>query len=114
MSALTPAVRSVGPADFGPPIGSPPVTGEIAKVTLQADSPGVACTTFNAANTAAVYGKIALVSRGTCRLLAGGFFMPATPGGCPPAAPLFTDDFGIVCTAFWTSYEPGWNWASAS
>ncbi|MEJ7805074.1 MAG: PA domain-containing protein, partial [Telluria sp.] len=57
---------SVGPADFGPTVGSPVVTGEIARVTLQADSAGSACTPFNAANTAAVYGKIALVSRGTC------------------------------------------------
>lgn len=42
------------------------MSAEIAQVALQADSPGVACTPFNAANTAAVYGKIALVSRGTC------------------------------------------------
>lgn len=60
------SLYSVGAADFGPPAGSPPVTGEIAKVALQSDSPGSACTPFNAANTAAVYGKIALVSRGTC------------------------------------------------
>ncbi len=60
------SLYSVGAADFGPPVGTPTVSGEIAKVALQADSPGVACTPFNAANTAAVYGKIALVSRGTC------------------------------------------------
>ncbi|MES2757150.1 MAG: PA domain-containing protein [Pseudomonadota bacterium] len=60
------SLYSVGAADFGPAIDKSPVTGEIAKVALQADSPGSACTPFNAANTAAVYGKIALVSRGTC------------------------------------------------
>ena len=56
----------VGAADFGPAIGNPTVSGEIVQVALQADSPGVACGAFNVANTAAVYGKIALVSRGTC------------------------------------------------
>ncbi len=62
----TGSLIQVGAADFGPAIGSPAVTGEIAQVALQADSPGVACTPLNVANTAAVYGKIALVSRGTC------------------------------------------------
>ena len=56
----------VGEADFGPSVASSPVTGQIAQVALQADSPGSACTPFNAANAAAVAGKIALVSRGTC------------------------------------------------
>ncbi|WP_426104361.1 PA domain-containing protein [Massilia sp. TSP1-1-2] len=60
------SLYAVGAADFGPAIGSAAVTGEIAKVALQADSPGSACTPFNPANTASVYGKIALVSRGTC------------------------------------------------
>ena len=60
------SVYQVGAADFEPAIGSPPVTGQIAKVALQAASPGSASTAFDAANTAAVYGKIALVSRGTC------------------------------------------------
>ncbi len=60
------SVYSVGAADFGPPVGVPTLSGEIAKVALQADSPGVACTPLDAANTAAVYGKIAMVSRGTC------------------------------------------------
>jgi hypothetical protein len=57
---------AVGEADFGPAVTNPPLTGQIAAVALQADSPGSACTPFNADNAAAVRGKIALVSRGTC------------------------------------------------
>jgi hypothetical protein len=57
---------AVGEADFGPKLDNSPVTGQIAQVALQADSPGSACTPFNAANAAAVRRNIALVSRGTC------------------------------------------------
>jgi hypothetical protein len=57
---------AIGQADFGPPVMDPPLTGQVAAVALQADSPGSACTPFNAANAAAVNGKIALLSRGTC------------------------------------------------
>ena len=57
---------AVGEADFGPKLDKSPVTGQIAQVALQADSPGSACTPFNAANAAAVRRNIALVSRGTC------------------------------------------------
>jgi hypothetical protein len=57
---------AVGQADFGPKLDNSPVTGQIAAVALQADSPGSACTPFNAANAEAVRRKIALVSRGTC------------------------------------------------
>jgi hypothetical protein len=57
---------AVGEADFGPKLDKSPVTGQIAQVALQADSPGSACTPFNAANAEAVRRKIALVSRGTC------------------------------------------------
>lgn len=66
--ATTPAgdLFAVGEADFGPKLDNPPVTGLIAQVALQPDSPGSACTPFNAANAAAVRRNIALVSRGTC------------------------------------------------
>jgi hypothetical protein len=57
---------AVGEADFGPKIDKSPLTGQIAQVALQADSPGSACTPFNAENAAAVRRNIALVSRGTC------------------------------------------------
>lgn len=59
-------VYSVGEADFGPSVVTTPIEGQIAKVTLQADSPGEACTPLDAANAAAVRDKIALISRGTC------------------------------------------------
>lgn len=57
---------AVGQADFGPPMGSPPVSGQIVQVALQADSPGDACTTLNAANATAVRRNVALLSRGGC------------------------------------------------
>lgn len=57
---------AVGEADFGPALANPPLTGQIAAVALQADSAGSACTPFNAANTAAVNRRIALLSRGAC------------------------------------------------
>ena len=56
----------IGEADFGPKLDNSPVTGQIAQVAMQADSPGSACTPFNAANAAAVRRNIALVSRGAC------------------------------------------------
>jgi hypothetical protein len=66
--ASTPAgdLYAIGEADFGPKLDKSPVTGQIAQVALQADSPGSACTPFNEANAAAVRRNIALVSRGTC------------------------------------------------
>jgi hypothetical protein len=57
---------AVGEADFGPKLDKSPLVGQIVQVALQADSPGSACTPFNAANADAVRRKIALVSRGTC------------------------------------------------
>jgi hypothetical protein len=57
---------TIGEADFGPKLDKSPVTGQIAQVAMQADSPGSACTPFNAANAAAVRRNIALVSRGAC------------------------------------------------
>jgi hypothetical protein len=68
VGASSPAgdLYAVGSADFGPRLDKSPLTGQIAQVALQADSPGSACTPFNAANAAAVRRNIALVSRGTC------------------------------------------------
>jgi hypothetical protein len=68
VGARSPAgdLYAVGEADFGPKLDKSPLTGQIAQVALQADSPGSACTPFNAANAAAVRRNIALVSRGTC------------------------------------------------
>jgi len=64
--ALAGDLFAVGEADFGPKLDNSPLTGQIAQVAMQADSPGSACTPFNAANAAAVRRNIALVSRGTC------------------------------------------------
>lgn len=57
---------AVGEADFGPKLDNSPLTAQIVQVAMQADSPGSACTPFNATNAAAVRRNIALVSRGTC------------------------------------------------
>jgi hypothetical protein len=53
-------------ATFGP---LPPVTGTLgvlANVATQPNETGPGCDTFNAANSAAVKGKVALIVRGTC------------------------------------------------
>jgi hypothetical protein len=61
-------VKSVGTADFGAPLSSPGVTGFIVEGLDPADGAGPlttdGCSPFT--NAAAVSGKIALVSRGTC------------------------------------------------
>jgi hypothetical protein len=59
---------AVGTASYGPALSSPGVTGEVMPVVQQ---PGQAanaqgCDPFNAVNTLAVSGKIALIDRGTC------------------------------------------------
>lgn len=57
---------AVGQASFGPPLGSPGVTGEIMPVVDTAPNLGLACSTLSAVNAAAVNNKIALVDRGVC------------------------------------------------
>jgi hypothetical protein len=58
----------VGPAAFGPPLASPGISGELVAATDPADAAGAsifdACSPID--NAAAVAGRIALVSRGTC------------------------------------------------
>jgi len=57
----------IAPAAFGPPLAAPGPTADIMPVAAQAgDGGGNACAAFNAANAAAVNGKIALISRGVC------------------------------------------------
>ena len=78
MLARIPILQSTSPApngnlnidyntsSFGP---LPPATGmlgTLAVVATQAGETGPGCDTFNAANTTAVKGKVALVSRGVC------------------------------------------------
>lgn len=56
----------VGTAAFGPALTTTGVSGEVMPVVDQSNGTGLACTALNAANAAAVAGKIALIDRGTC------------------------------------------------
>jgi hypothetical protein len=51
---------------FGPALPASGNLGTLAVVATQAGESGPGCDAYNAANTAAVKGKVALVSRGTC------------------------------------------------
>lgn len=53
-------------AAFGPAISSTASLGVLANITAQAGQTGPGCDAYNAANRAAVAGKVALVDRGTC------------------------------------------------
>ena len=56
----------IGIAAFGPLLTASGTSGEVMPVVDQANGTGLACTPLNAANAAAVNGKIALIDRGTC------------------------------------------------
>ncbi len=57
----------IGEAEFGPAIDKRTLlAAPMAVVALQADGPGVACSALDAANAAAVRGKVALIDRGGC------------------------------------------------
>jgi len=56
----------VGLSQFGPPLSTAGVTGEIMPVVDSAGGLGLACTPLSAVNAAAVNGKIAVVDRGVC------------------------------------------------
>jgi hypothetical protein len=78
MLALTPVIRVTTPAPgatglydyigsaFGPAITTGNTLGKLAVITAQAGGTGPGCEPFNAANTAAVAGKVAIISRGVC------------------------------------------------
>jgi hypothetical protein len=51
---------------FGPPIQNPGALGVLAVVATQPGETGPGCDPFNAANAAAVAGKVAIISRGVC------------------------------------------------
>lgn len=53
-------------AAFGPALPSSGFLGNLAVVATQTGETGPGCDTFNAANAAAVSGKVAIISRGTC------------------------------------------------
>jgi hypothetical protein len=54
------------PSPFGPAIVNPGALGVLAVVAPQAGELGPGCDPFNAANSAAVAGKAAIISRGAC------------------------------------------------
>lgn len=57
----------IGPAAFGPPIDRRTlISAELAAVADQPDGRGLACTPLDAANAAAVRGRVAIVDRGSC------------------------------------------------
>jgi hypothetical protein len=87
-------------ATFGAPISNPGPLGQLAAVAAQAGELGNACSPLDAANTAAVRGKTALISRGGCAfsqkvknaqnagavgaVLANNVAGPIVPGGSDP------------------------------
>ena len=56
----------IGEAGFGAPITATALSGEVMPVVDQTAGAGNGCEAFNATNTRAVNGKIALIARGTC------------------------------------------------
>ena len=57
----------IGAAAFGPPIDRRTlVSAELAAVVDQPDGRGLACTPLDAANAAAVRGRVAIIDRGSC------------------------------------------------
>lgn len=70
LTILAPArvagIERVGVAEFGPPLGSPGVSGEVMPVVDTGPDTGLACAPLSANNARAVSGKIALIDRGGC------------------------------------------------
>jgi len=75
--AALPVVKSTSPAgavptapysasSFGPPVPRSGKLGVLATITAQAGELGPGCSPFDAANTAAVRGKVPIISRGGC------------------------------------------------
>lgn len=71
ISVTTPAPGATGLYDynlsaFGPVVATPSAFGKLAVITNQVGGTGPGCEPFNAANTAAVAGKVAIINRGVC------------------------------------------------
>jgi hypothetical protein len=70
LTATAPATLAgtylIGTATFGPPLSAAGLVGEVMPVVDQANGTGLACNPLNAANAAAVNGKVALIDRGVC------------------------------------------------
>ncbi|WP_256078734.1 PA domain-containing protein [Massilia sp. YIM B04103] len=68
-SSLAPSgntVADISPSLFGPVIPTSGNLGVLANITAQAGEVGPGCDPFNAANRAAVFGKVPVISRGGC------------------------------------------------
>ncbi|MES2743587.1 MAG: PA domain-containing protein [Pseudomonadota bacterium] len=105
----------VGDASFGPPLGTPAVTGQVMPVVDQADDRGLACTALDAVNTLAVRGNIALVDRGVCNFVikaknvqdAGAIGMIVADNAPGPLIGLGGSDAAIVIAAVRVSQSDG-------
>jgi hypothetical protein len=100
----------IGAAAFGPPIDPHTlVSAELAAVVDQADGRGLACTPLDAANEAAVRGRVAIVDRGGCTFtvkvknaqLAGAkaVLVADNAPGSPPMPLVGTDDSVTIPSA---------------
>jgi hypothetical protein len=56
----------VGEADYGPSLGTSPISGDVMPVPEQTAGAGEGCEPFNSTNAAAVNGKIAFITLGVC------------------------------------------------
>jgi hypothetical protein len=78
MLSLSPVIKTTAPvpggirtvdynlSSFGPTVVTPSSLGTLAVIAAQAGEAGPGCSAFNAANTTAVTGKPAIISRGGC------------------------------------------------
>jgi len=109
-------IQRVGVAEFGPPLGSPGVTGEVMPVIDTPPNAGLACTPLSEPNARAVQGKIALIDRGVCTFVTkvknvqnagaiGVIIVDNAPGSPPPD--LGGSDPTIVIPAVRISLEDG-------
>ena len=94
-------VFEYNPSPFGNPIQTPSLLGKLAVIAAQVNEPGAACLPFDAANRAAVMGKVPIISRGGCTfaikvknaqdagavgaLLANNIAGALVPGGADPS-----------------------------
>ncbi|MYN40435.1 peptidase [Duganella sp. FT109W] len=120
LTVLTPpevaGVYQVGTAAFGPPLGSPGLTGEVMPVVDTPPDLGLACTPLSDLNMRAVRGKIAMIDRGACTFVfkirnaqeagAIGTIVVDNVAGAPPPG-IGGSDPGIVIPAVRITLEDG-------
>ena len=109
-------IQRVGVAEFGPPLGSPGLTGEVMPVVDTPPNTGLACAPLSEPNARAVQGRIALIDRGVCAFVTkvknvqnagaiGVIIVDNAPGSPPPD--LGGGDPAIVIPAVRISLEDG-------